>query len=242
MTLIASSLQTGQVKTVGSFFFTILMTRLRRRPMLIPLHAWVICHLFQRSTLPLRNGRARVIKARGRVYRGYETVSPTKVPKMATEQPQSPIDWSLARLKEDRLAKTILQNSHLSEVQFSSLVIDVLWPTSQPSSADGGQRSRRRQVSKGAFNRSLAQARRNVIKSIYTVFLLAYFGLFDSPKLEPFLRLGDEMKTFLDAKHETGHEGESEAQDAMKALENALENSIGELARMGSFKRQRDVT
>ena len=161
---------------------------------------------------------------------------------MATEQPESPIDWSLARLKEDRLAKTILQNSHLSEVQFSSLVIDVLWPTSQPSSADGGQRSRRRQVSKGAFNRSLAQARRNVIKSIYTVFLLAYFGLFDSPKLEPFLRLGDEMKTFLDAKHETGHEGESEARDAMKALENALENSIGELARMGSFKRQRDVT
>jgi hypothetical protein len=161
---------------------------------------------------------------------------------MTTGQPQSPIDWSLARLKEDRLAKTILQNSHLSEVQFSSLVIDVLWPTSQPSSADGGQRSRRRQVSKGAFNRSLAQARRNVIKSIYTVFLLAYFGLFDSPKLEPFLRLGDEMKTFLDAKQETGHEGESEAHDAMKALENALENSIGELARMGSFKRQRDVT
>jgi hypothetical protein len=161
---------------------------------------------------------------------------------MVTEQRQSPIDWSLARLKEDRLARTILQNSHLSEVQFSSLVIDVLWPTSQPSSADGGQRSRRRQVSKGAFNRSLAQARRNVIKSIYTVLLLAYFGLFDSPKLEPFLRLGDEMKTFLDAKQETGHERESETHDAMKALENALENSIGELARMGSFKRQRDIT
>jgi glycogen synthase len=97
-------------------------------------------------------------------------------------------------------------------------------------------------VSKGAFNRSLAQARRNVIKSIYTVFLLAYFGLFDSPKLEPFLRLGDEMKTFLDAKHETGQKGDSEAHDAMKALENALESSIGELARMGSFKRHRDAT
>jgi hypothetical protein len=161
---------------------------------------------------------------------------------MATEQPQSPIDWSLARLKDDKLAKTILQNSHLSEVQFASLIIDVLWSTSQQSSGDGGPRSRRRQVSKGSFNRSLAQARRNIIKSIYTVFLLAYFGLFDSPKLEPFLRLGDEMKTFLDAKQETGHEGDSETRDAMKTLENALEKSIGELARMSSFKRQRDIT
>jgi len=161
---------------------------------------------------------------------------------MTPEHAESPIDWSLARLKADRLARTILQNSHLTEVQFSTLVIDVLWPASQPLHGNEGPRFGRRRVSKGAFNRSLAQARRNVIKSIYTVFLLAYFGLFDSPKLEPFLRLGDEMKSFLDAKHETGHGGDFEARDAMKALENALESSIGELARMGSFKRQRDVT
>ena len=161
---------------------------------------------------------------------------------MTSEKPQSPIDWSLARLKDDRLARTLLQNSHLSEVQFATLVIDVLWPASEPWPGSEGPKPSRRRVSKGAFNRSLAQARRNVIKSIYTVFLLAYFGLFDSPKLEPFLRVGDEMKTFLDAKHETGEEGDFEAQDAMKALENALESSICELARMGSFKRQRHVT
>lgn len=161
---------------------------------------------------------------------------------MSAEEAQSPIDWSLIRLKNDRLAHTILQNSHLTEVQFATLVIDVLWPTSQPQPQNRGPRSGRRRVSKGAFNRSLAQARRNVVKSIYTVFLLAYFGLFDSPKLEPFLRLGDEMKTFLDAKHETGQKNDPERYDAMKAVENALESSIGELARMGSFKRQRDVT
>jgi hypothetical protein len=50
------------------------------------------------------------------------------------------------------------------------------------------------------------------------------------------------MKTFLDAKHETGQTSDFEAHDAMKALENALESSIGELARMASFKRQRDIT
>lgn len=161
---------------------------------------------------------------------------------MTAEYAQSPIDWSLTRLKDDRLARSLLQNSHLTEVQLATLVIDVLWSTTELSLQDEGSRSVRRQVSKGAFNRSLAQARRNVIRSIYTVFLLAYFGLFDSPKLEPFLRLGDEMKTFFDAKNETGRRGDSESYDAMKALENALESSIDELARMGSFKRQRDVT
>jgi hypothetical protein len=176
------------------------------------------------------------------MLRGYETVSHTKVPKMAVQQPQSPLDWSLARLKDDKLARTILVNSHLSEVQFASLLIDVLWSTNNLTSRNGGSRSRRRRVSKGAFNRSLAQARKNVIRSIYTIFLLAYFGLFDSPKLEPFLYLGDEMKTFVDARQEMRREGDLGTAHTMKALEDALENSIGELAKMSSFKRKRDVT
>jgi len=163
---------------------------------------------------------------------------------MSTEHVQSPIDWSLARFRDDPLAKTLLANSHLTEVQFATLLIDVLWPASQMPLRDGEfqPRSARRHVSKGAFNRSLSQARRNVIRSIYTVFLLAYFGLFDSPKLEPFLRLGDEMKTFLDARHETGRKDDSEAYNAMKVLEDALQATVGELARMTCFKRQRDVT
>jgi hypothetical protein len=163
---------------------------------------------------------------------------------MSAEEVQSPMDWSLSRLKEDPLARTLLKNSHLTEVQFATLLIDVLWPASQvPMDEEKLQpRSDRRQVSKGAFNRSLSQGRRNVIKSIYTVFLLAYFGLFDSPKLEPFLRLGDEMKTYFDARHETHHEGDVEAYNATKLLEETLQATVGELAKMGSFKRQRDIT
>lgn len=154
------------------------------------------------------------------------------------------MDWSLSRLKDEQLAKILLQNSHLTEVQFVTFLTDVLWPASQ-TSGDGEKLHRRlsrRHVSKGAFNRSLAQARRNVIKSVYTIFLLAYFGLFDSPKLEPFLRLGDEMKTFLDAKDETRDKATAEGYNTTKVLEDALQATVGDLARMGSFKRQRDVT
>ena len=69
----ASSLQTGQEKTVGSFFLTILMTRLRRRPMLISLDAWVMRHLFQRSMRfwePLEQGLSE---------RGNEIAGDTKL-------------------------------------------------------------------------------------------------------------------------------------------------------------------
>lgn len=180
----------------------------------------------------------------GRLREGYKTVSPGESSKMSIEQRQTPIDWSLARLKDDPLAKTLLQNSHLTKVQFTTFLVDVLWPSAQ-TPAEGGRprlRSHHRKVSKGAFNRSLSQARRNVVGSIYTVFLLAYFGLFDSPKLEPFLRLGDEMKSMLDAKRETSGSDDSEASIAMKVLEDALGSAIGELAGMSSFKRQRDIT
>jgi len=132
----------------------------------------------------------------------------------------------------------------LTQVQFVTFITDLLWLTGETSGDHERphRRTGRRQVSKGAFNRSLAQARRNVIKSVYTIFLLAYFGLFDSPKLEPFLRLGDEMKTFQDARRETRDKHAAEHNNAMKVLEDALEEAVGDLARMGSFKRQRDVT
>lgn len=162
---------------------------------------------------------------------------------MSAEEGQSAIDSSLESLSNDRLAKILLENSHLTKVQFASFLIDVLWPGQRSSNADGRHtRPGERKVSKGAFNRSLSQARRNIIESIYTVFLLAYFGLFDSPKLEPFLRLGGEMKTFLDAERETSKNQDSKAAEATKVLEDALESAIGELANMRSFKRHRDVT
>jgi len=163
---------------------------------------------------------------------------------MTLEQAQSPIESSLSRLKEDQLARTLLQNSHLTQVQFITLLTDVLWPASR-TLGDMEQYRRRsagRNVSKGAFNRSLAQARRNVVRSVYTVFLLAYFGLFDSPKLEPFLRLGDEMKTLLDARHQTPDKDTPECYGSTRILEEALEEAVGDLARMRSFKRERDIT
>jgi len=163
---------------------------------------------------------------------------------MSAKQLDSPIDWSLDKLRHDHLARLLLENSHLTEVQFATLLIDVFWTSGKPLPEDGRLmlRSTLRKVSKGAFNRSLSQARQNVVRSIYTVFLLAYFGMFDSPKLEPFLRLGDEMKTFLDTEHETRAAQDKEVRDATKALEDALYVAVGELAGTRRLKQEQHAT
>jgi hypothetical protein len=49
------------------------------------------------------------------------------------------------------------------------------------------------------------------------------------------------MKTYFDARHETHHEGDVEAYNATKLLEETLQATVVELAKMGSFKRQRDI-
>jgi hypothetical protein len=192
----------------------------------------------------IHSSQEKSYEARNAPLKGYETVSPTGGVKMSAEDAQSSMLSTLRRLEKDRLARTLIENSHLTNVQFATLLIDTFWssPTAPSPMAKLQLRPDRERVTKGAFNRSLSQARRNVIKSIYTVFLLAYFGLFDSPKLEPFLRLGDEMKTYLDAKRENSAEGDREAYNATRVLEDALQTAVGELAKMACFKRQRDIT
>ena len=163
---------------------------------------------------------------------------------MSDNDTQSPIDSCINRLRHDPLARILLENSHLSRIQFETFLIDVLWLGSEDASSEREVRgkSQRRRVSKGSFNRSLRQARGNVVKSVYTIFLLSYFGLFDSPKLEPFIRLGNEMQTFLDSKLETSQTPDLEAQVATKALRDALQIAAGELAGMAGFKKQRSIT
>ena len=53
-------------------------------------------------------------------------------------------------------------------------------------------------VSRGSFNRTLKQARKNVIQAIYTILLLGYFGVFDSASLNPYLEVSHKLKAYAD--------------------------------------------
>ena len=105
-------------------------------------------------------------------------------------------------LKEPILKK-LQEGSTLSLAQLETLLIDLVVEDNLGSHITYDDKasyrsrtgSKSRGVSRGAFNRTLTQARRNVTRCLYTMLLLAYLGLFDSTVFRPFevvaTRIGD---------------------------------------------------
>src|SRR5207249_1454914 len=50
-------------------------------------------------------------------------------------------------------------------------------------------------ISRGSFNRTLRQARENVVEAIHTVLRLGYSGLTESPSIAPFLEASERLKS-----------------------------------------------
>ena len=105
-------------------------------------------------------------------------------------------------LKEPILKK-LQEGSTLSPAQLETLLIDLVVEDNfgshityeDKASFRSKTGTKSRGVSRGAFNRTLTQARTNVTRCLYTMLLLAYLGLFDSTVFRPFevvaTRIGD---------------------------------------------------
>lgn len=52
-------------------------------------------------------------------------------------------------------------------------------------------------ISRGAYNRSLKQARRNIIQSIYTILVLGCLGLFESTRLDPYIEVANRLQSYI---------------------------------------------
>ncbi|MGB6680130.1 MAG: hypothetical protein WBF08_02255, partial [Candidatus Bathyarchaeia archaeon] len=108
----------------------------------------------------------------------------------------------LKKTFDDEILKILLNNSNITHKQFESLIINSF----SEDIFDKGNLSRERPklrtdrniLSRGAFDRTLSQARRNVRRSISTVLLLGYVGILESPELEPFLEVGNRIKAYTE--------------------------------------------
>jgi len=104
---------------------------------------------------------------------------------------------------QDPVTRLLREHSHLTQVQLETLLIDYLAEGFSGQRVDyetkAGLRKKRvkkKGVTRGAFNRSLAQARRNVIRSIFTLVLLGYLGLFDTPSLMRYISLAEAIRSY----------------------------------------------
>ena len=100
---------------------------------------------------------------------------------------------------QDPIADLLLNNSNLTRVQFETLVIDLLTDVMSDDKIPFSQKAyfRRNKVSRGSFSRSLAQARGNVISSIFTIVLLSYIGVFDAKPFDDYYFLAEKLKEYV---------------------------------------------
>jgi len=98
----------------------------------------------------------------------------------------------------DRILSALLQRSNLTGAQFETLLVDQLghdMANKRLTRNDMAHLRRdRKGISRGSFNRTLRQARENVVEAIHTVLLLGYCGLTESPSIAPFLEASERLK------------------------------------------------
>ncbi len=110
--------------------------------------------------------------------------------------------WLISAL-EDPITKILYVNSHLTKTQLETLLIDVLAENiaGQPIKYEEKARLRliKAKISRGAFHRTLEQARDNVVKAMYTVILLGYLGIFESTTLDSYLEIANKLKSYMES-------------------------------------------
>jgi hypothetical protein len=103
----------------------------------------------------------------------------------------------------DPIVKILTRNSNLTQTQLETLLIDFLASNISEKSLKNEEKARLRlskaEISRGAFNRTLKQARSNVIQSMYTIILLGYLGLLENTRLEPYLEAANRLQHYVNA-------------------------------------------
>jgi hypothetical protein len=142
----------------------------------------------------------------------------------------------LASSINDPIAKIMAENSHLTKTQLETLLIDILSDNISDKSLKYDEKARLRltkaKISRGAFNRTLKQAKENVTKSIYTVILLGYLGVFETTTLDPYLEVANQLHAYLGA-YNNAISKDTSISDRLKiigVLRQQLETSLQELS------------
>lgn len=103
----------------------------------------------------------------------------------------------------DPIAKILLKTSNLTKIQLETLLIDILAENHADKSLNYEEKGRLRltkaAVSRGSFNRTLAQAKKNVTESIYTILLLGYLGIIQATSFAPYQEVANKLQKYTAA-------------------------------------------
>ena len=136
----------------------------------------------------------------------------------------------------DPIMAILLKNSNLTKIQYESLLIDYFTDnmTDNIITYENKAIYRSKKVSRGSFSRTLSQARRNIISSIYTILLLSYVGIYDTYPFEEYKNLAEKLSeyTLLTQDQDT-----LDSRSRIKRIEVELANVIRSLAEPKQLKQ-----
>ncbi len=145
-------------------------------------------------------------------------------------------NW-LIRSINDPIVKILSEKSNLTKTQLESLLIDFLATNIAGKTLNNEEKARMRlskaEISRGAFNRTLRQARKNVIQSMYTILLLGYLGVFNNIRLDPYLETAGKLQNYVNAYKDVLSNSEMAEEQLRivtmlrKELESSFENLSG---------------
>ena len=141
----------------------------------------------------------------------------------------------------DPIVKILAANSQLTKTQLETLLIDVLAENLSGKQLKYDDKARLRltkaKISRGSYNRTLKQSKENVIKSVYTVLLLGYLGVFESTTLDPYLEIANKLHEYVSAHEELP--GKEDPKNHLKVIEMIREELETSLKRLSSSSKER---
>lgn len=153
----------------------------------------------------------------------------------------------ISRSLEDPIAGILLENSHLTKIQLETLLIDILVEENAEKRIKYEEKIKLRLkkggISRGSFNRTLKQARRNVIRTVYSILLLGYIGFLDSPQMEVYIEASHRLQTYMDAYQEVWErlsDGRADDEDvkAIELMKTQIKEQLESLARPKTLARK----
>ena len=143
----------------------------------------------------------------------------------------------LGNALNDPIASILLKYSNLTKTQFESILIDLATENLSINGLKYEEKAkiRSKAVSRGSFNRSLSQARKNIIASIYTVLLLSYIGLLRGSVFEEYEILAERLRDYMTLY--TSYAEDPRAQtNLLKNIERELFEVVEKLAKPKELK------
>jgi hypothetical protein len=151
-------------------------------------------------------------------------------------------NW-LIRSINDPIVKILSKNSNLTKTQLESLLIDFLATNIAGKTLSNEEKAKLRlskaEISRGAFNRTLKQARKNVIQSMYTILLLGYLGIFNNIRLDSYLEAASKLQDYVSAYKDilSNNQLAEEQLRIVNMLRKELESSFEQLSGTDALSR-----